>query len=309
VNKAQDAGATPLYTAAQNGHVEVVRLLLRDDRIQVNKARDMGATPFYIACENNRWRVVLDMLKCDRLDPNIPQIENATGFYIACQIGNCEVVECLLESERVDYSKKRIGGVPPFTVACEKGHLNIIKSMYSSQKIDFSLKRDDGVNGMLMAVRNGHYNVVEYLIFIEHCEVVNFGSLTPKMLAKKRGYEDIYLLLDSYDLKRDETDFKIKKKYGFFVFLNSKVLSYYFAYHDGYFQVKRENKKSKEEKFFLFLERVPYDIKMLIVSIYTKNYPHQVSDLIMADSFKRVIYEDKLNNWVFKNENIAYIQG
>jgi len=34
------------------GHIEIVKLLLSDKRIDINKANKNDTTPFYIACQN-----------------------------------------------------------------------------------------------------------------------------------------------------------------------------------------------------------------------------------------------------------------
>lgn len=48
VNKANQTGKTPLFIAAQEGHIAVVKALLAQDAA-VNQARQDGATPFHIA--------------------------------------------------------------------------------------------------------------------------------------------------------------------------------------------------------------------------------------------------------------------
>jgi len=65
-------GITPLFMASQEGHTEVVSLLLADMRIDGNKPRDSGATPFYIACQNCHKEVVSLLLADLRIDINKP---------------------------------------------------------------------------------------------------------------------------------------------------------------------------------------------------------------------------------------------
>ena len=57
LNKARDDGATPLYKAAQEGHIEVVNALLRAGANQ-NLATDNGLSPLSVAQLNGHTEVV-----------------------------------------------------------------------------------------------------------------------------------------------------------------------------------------------------------------------------------------------------------
>jgi len=51
-SKAED-GSTPLYIAAQSGHVEVMKILV-ESKANINQIRsdEYGATPLHVAAEN-----------------------------------------------------------------------------------------------------------------------------------------------------------------------------------------------------------------------------------------------------------------
>ncbi len=57
INTVTADGATPLYLAAQNDHVEIVKMLLEKEA-DVNKVRANGATPLFIAAQNGHVEVV-----------------------------------------------------------------------------------------------------------------------------------------------------------------------------------------------------------------------------------------------------------
>jgi hypothetical protein len=62
VNKVNNNGETPLYIASRNGHIEVVKILLAAGA-DINKANNNGATPLLIASQNGHIEVVKVLLK------------------------------------------------------------------------------------------------------------------------------------------------------------------------------------------------------------------------------------------------------
>jgi ankyrin repeat protein len=63
VNKADVKGASPLFVAAQNGHLEVLRCLLQDFGADVNQATIGGTTPMMIAAQHGHVAVVPPLIK------------------------------------------------------------------------------------------------------------------------------------------------------------------------------------------------------------------------------------------------------
>ena len=57
-----NSGATPLYIAAQNGHLDVVRHLV-EVGADKDQALNSGATPLYIAAQNGHLDVVRHLVE------------------------------------------------------------------------------------------------------------------------------------------------------------------------------------------------------------------------------------------------------
>ena len=79
--------------ACQERHIEIVRLLLNDNRVDINKATNYGRTPFYSACE----------------------------------FGHIEIVKLLLNEKRISIRKKTSQGKTAIDIAKEENHSSIVK--------------------------------------------------------------------------------------------------------------------------------------------------------------------------------------
>jgi len=132
VNKPQKEGCTPFYVACQQGHKEVVSLLMADLRIDVNKPADGGFTPFYIACQQGHKEVMSLLLADMRIDVNKPRDTGATPFLIACENGHKEVVSMLMADKRIDVNTPENDQCTPLWIASQNGDLPIVQLILAS---------------------------------------------------------------------------------------------------------------------------------------------------------------------------------
>jgi len=90
---------TPLFIAAQNGHTEVVKLLLAY-KGDVNASKHTnGVTPLFIAAQNGRT-VIVKLLLANKADVNASRHTNdVTPLYIAAQNGRTVIVKLLLANK------------------------------------------------------------------------------------------------------------------------------------------------------------------------------------------------------------------
>ena len=160
INKARESGATPFYIACQEGHKEIVELLLGNKKLEPNKAKLSGTTPFYIACQEGHKEIVELLL--DKVDISMPNKNGTTPFYIACEYGHKVIVELLLD--KVDINKARESGATPFYIACQEGHKEIVELLLGNEKLDIDKARKSGATAFYIACQKGHTEIARMLI-------------------------------------------------------------------------------------------------------------------------------------------------
>jgi len=99
-------GYTALHAACENGHLDIVQLLLRHQKVNVDvKVQKKLWTPFFLACWTGRHKVVEVMLQDPRIDVNSASVDGYTPLTIALVCANVQVVKVLLASGRIlDFS-------------------------------------------------------------------------------------------------------------------------------------------------------------------------------------------------------------
>jgi ankyrin repeat protein len=70
VNEADESGCTALIMASQDGHVEVVRLLLARQDVELNQAFARGGTALMLASQNGHLDVVRLLLSREGVEVN-----------------------------------------------------------------------------------------------------------------------------------------------------------------------------------------------------------------------------------------------
>lgn len=99
VNLQNSEGATPLNIASQQGHPEVVKLLLEDPRVNPMLLDHRGRSPFFMACQNGRAEVVSLLLLDGRSNVNLLRRDRSTPIWFAAQNGHLPVVQLLLATD------------------------------------------------------------------------------------------------------------------------------------------------------------------------------------------------------------------
>ena len=111
VNRGNESvnGWTALHAAAYYGHAEAVKLLLEHPAINVNAKNRYRQTPFSFACFRRNVSVVRLLLKDLRVDIALHDEDGCSPLWRACECGSVETIMWLMASGR-DFGDMNIKG-------------------------------------------------------------------------------------------------------------------------------------------------------------------------------------------------------
>jgi hypothetical protein len=123
-----DGPRTPLFAAAEEGHLEVVlRLLVEAGNADVNWANpENGATPAFVAAGRGHLEVLTLLAEKGNADVNRATANGMTPMFVAAQNGQLDVLRLLVE-KGADVTREDNDGATPAFVAYEMGHLDALR--------------------------------------------------------------------------------------------------------------------------------------------------------------------------------------
>eukprot|EP01029_Cantina_marsupialis_P020862 TRINITY_DN4932_c0_g1_i3.p1 TRINITY_DN4932_c0_g1~~TRINITY_DN4932_c0_g1_i3.p1 ORF type:complete len:1008 (-),score=293.38 TRINITY_DN4932_c0_g1_i3:277-3300(-) len=188
--------STPLWAAASGGHVEIVELLIDGTDEEFRKKGYRGDTPLIAAVCEGHLEIVRILL--DGSSPEyrlIPDSNGCTPLFHACDEGHLEIVELLLE----EYLPNR-QDTESLVVAVENDHVDIVRRLLQASNPQYrEVRYFDGRTPLLRACEKGNIEMVRVLLKGSRIEYREMGCLdgTPLSYAQSNGFKEIEeLLLD-----------------------------------------------------------------------------------------------------------------
>jgi ankyrin repeat protein len=175
------------------GHVDVVRVLLSDARIDPTVDENYAIR---IAADRGHVDVVRVLLSDPRVDP-AAEHNHAIGF--AAFNGHCDVVRVLLSDSRIDP-----GADDNFAIryAALSGHVDIVRILVSDSRADPTAGDNHAIR---LAAQNGHADVVSVLLSDDPRVDPAAHDNDAIRLAAKNGHADVVRVLLS-DARVDPAD-------------------------------------------------------------------------------------------------------
>ncbi|KAJ3217992.1 hypothetical protein HDU67_006892 [Dinochytrium kinnereticum] len=186
-------GWTPLNSAAYNGHLEAVNMLMKAGA-RVDTQSSTGWTPLASAALTGHLDVV-QFLVMHNADMEAMTIHKWTPLYSASYSGHTEVVVWLI-SQGANVNAANDCGWYPLSSAANSGHIDAVKALVEAGHADLECRNDDGSTPLFLAAMNNHLEVVKYLITngADPNALTNM-HLTPLHAAASLGFIEIVSFL------------------------------------------------------------------------------------------------------------------
>ncbi|CAK9147214.1 unnamed protein product [Ilex paraguariensis] len=199
VNEVNELGETALFTAAERGHIDVVKELLPyTTKEGISLKNRSGFDPLHVAASQGHQAIVQILLEHDpELSKTIGQ-SNSTPLVSAATRGHVAVVNELLSKDSSLLEISRSNGKNALHLASRQGHVDIVKALL--EKDPQLARRTDkkGQTALHMAVKGVSCEVVKLLLQADAAIVMlpdKFGSTALHVATRKKRAEIVNELL------------------------------------------------------------------------------------------------------------------
>ncbi|XP_046551064.1 ankyrin repeat domain-containing protein 17-like [Haliotis rubra] len=207
INGRVGCGRTAVMLAAENGHKDVVKLLVEKGAV-MSLVDETGDNVLHCACRGGDEKVVKYILSQEMVDINSRGHGKRTPVMVAGEKGHKEVVELLLHRacydgrvdvvkdvlslNSVDINSRGNKRRTPVMVAEERGHTEVVKLLVKHEA-NLSIKDDHGNNILHLASYGGRVDVLKYLLFLNSVDIDSRGwdGGRPVMAAGERGHKEV----------------------------------------------------------------------------------------------------------------------
>lgn len=201
-------GRSPLLSAAANGCLDVVKLLV-DNHADPGLRDDNGQTALSLAAQGGHLETSRFLLTVEQ--GNMFDNKKRTPLSWAAANGSFDVVK-LLANSHANPELADNNGRTALSQAAERGHTKIVRFLLGKDNVNPSSEDKKGQTPMYYAARNHHEGVVKLLVSLGevHSDSWTLGGRTHLSLAVETGDERMVLII----LKTADADPNFKDRDG-----------------------------------------------------------------------------------------------
>lgn len=189
INCKDNFSETPLHVAIEQGHAEIVQLLLAQPGIEVNTVNLL-----FVKVEARHTEIVRLLLTQSGIQISSSYLNLL--FYTAVQAGCTEIVKLLLAQPSIEVNMKAIfHDYTPLFIAAEEGYTEIVQLLLAQPGIDVNTKGEDNETPLFVAVREGYTEIIRLLLTQPGIDANGPLKYTPLFIAAHNGHLEIVQLL------------------------------------------------------------------------------------------------------------------
>jgi ankyrin repeat protein len=149
---------TPLMLSVEKSHIEITELLLKHTSIDVNRANNAGVTPLCVAIGNNDYAMAVLLLGQEQINVNQQTTElGYTPLHLASSNNLHEMVNLLLTHNNINVNVQNFDGNTPLHLASEKDCIGVVKELTKAPNIQLSIKNNDNKTAADMAYEHENF--------------------------------------------------------------------------------------------------------------------------------------------------------
>ena len=190
-------GMSPLFSACKRGNIQIIKILLSMENIDVNQVEPDGKTPLYAACMAGSTQIVRTLLSAENFDVNQTGPYGMTPLYKACMKGYLEIVKLLLSKENIRVNQVGPLGMSPLHQACMNRDAKMVKILLSAENINVNQAGPYGMTPLYMACMTGNIEIVKLLLSAKNIDInlKDSKGRSSAFIAWQKGHTKIFNLL------------------------------------------------------------------------------------------------------------------
>ncbi|KAF5895516.1 serine/threonine-protein phosphatase 6 regulatory ankyrin repeat subunit B-like, partial [Clarias magur] len=241
INKQDKTGRSPLLLAAELGHMEVVRLLLkRNARVDVfdeegksalhlaaergheeiahillsykafvNAKTKLGLTPLHLSAQTGSYHLVQLLINTHKAPTDALNLSKQTPLHLAAISGNLDICNSLVNLE-ADIKAKDIHGQTPLHLAAENDHSDIVKLFLHHKPELATMPNMEGATCINIAAAKGSLTVIRELLKLSQEDATTLNNKAngscPLHLAAAAGHTEVVKALLEAGASAEEED-------------------------------------------------------------------------------------------------------
>ncbi|XP_027350144.1 ankyrin repeat-containing protein At5g02620-like [Abrus precatorius] len=190
LSKNNNSGETALYVAAENGHLDIVKELIRYHDIGLTsiKARN-GFDAFHIAAKNGHLEILKVLMEAIPEISMTVDLSNTTALHTAAAQGHIQVINLLLEKGSSLITIAKSNGKTVLHSAARNGHVEVVKALLSREPEIARRIDKKGQTALHMAVKGQNLELVDELVKLDPslANMVDAKGNTALHIASRKG--------------------------------------------------------------------------------------------------------------------------